>query len=68
MDIAEMMYAAELYGDMPTRTGKINRSIRMFLESDNPEFEQDEIFCECGIDPDSLTEEELERINREVFG
>lgn len=66
MDLAEMMYAAELYGDMPTREGKINRCIHMFLESDCPEFEQDEIFCKCGID--YLTDEELERINREVFG
>lgn len=35
-DLPFMMYAAECEGDIPTRTGKINRFIKLLAAAPNP--------------------------------
>jgi hypothetical protein len=65
-NIAEFGYAMECEGDLPSRRGKINRAIKMLINSLDPNEEQYQIFRECGIEINSLTEDEIDYIESEV--
>ena len=66
----DMLYAMEQEGDLPTRTGKIQKVIKL-LAAQGPilcnDFKtQCEIYDLVGIDSDTFTEREINYIQREV--
>jgi hypothetical protein len=67
-DLPFMMYAAECEGDMPTRTGKINRFIKLLAAAPNPNdlTVQSRVAKNCDIDLYSLNLTERKYIESEV--
>ncbi len=59
----------EDYGLMDTNTGLINRVARRLAESPNDTIETEEFrrtCLNCGVDPDSFTQSDLERLQRKL--
>ena len=69
MDFDFMLYAAEQEGDIPTKTGKINKLIRL-LKEDESDVINTNLFldklAESGLTPIDLTSEDFEYIRRKV--
>lgn len=68
MNFPFMMYAAEQEGDIPTRTGKIQKFIKLLAQESDPNNidRQYDIAYTCGLDPNSFTASEINYIEREV--
>ena len=61
--------AMEDYGLMDTETGLINRVARKLAESPNDTIDTAEFrsaCLSCGVDPDSFTRDDLERLQRRL--
>ena len=67
-DPAFMMYVLEQEGEIDTRQGKINKVIKILSQSANPndEMTQMSVFNSVGLDHYSLSNSEVEYIEREV--
>jgi hypothetical protein len=67
-DPAFMLYAMECEGDVDTRQGKINKVIKILSQSADPndEMTQMTVFDSVGLDGYSLSNSEVEYIEREV--
>lgn len=67
-DPAFMLYAMECEGDVDTRQGKINKVIKILSQSANPNDEMTQMaaFHVAGIEKYSLSNSEIEYIEREV--
>lgn len=66
---AWQLAAMEEYGYMDTDTGRINRIARYLAESPNNVIETEEFFAacySCKIDPSSVTQNDLEKIQRKL--
>lgn len=69
MEFAEMMFYAEVEGLLPTRTGRINAIIKNIKNYPAPYIDEstfETIVKYCGIDPISLTQRELKRIESAI--
>lgn len=68
MNFPFMMYAAEQEGDTPTRTGKIQKFIKLLALTPDPNDvdRQYELAAVCELNPESLTADEINYIEREV--
>ena len=67
-DPAFMMYVLEQEGEIDTRQGKINKVIKILSQSANPNDEMTQMaaFHVAGIEKYSLSNSEVEYIEREV--
>lgn len=67
-DPAFMLYAMECEGDVDTRQGKINKVVKILSQSANPNDEMTQMaaFDSVGLNSYSLSNSEIEYIEREV--